>query len=77
MACSQKSEQTVTHDDSGVLTLEAWKTLPLEEKYDGATLERLRQHDEKLKSDRAWKKYLKENVHPDMKKEVWSPHTDN
>lgn len=75
MACSQKSETTLSQGEPEVMTLEVWKSLPAQIKYDGATLEKLRQHDKKLRSNRAWQKYFRENVQPEMKKQVWSPHT--
>ncbi|MEQ8851514.1 hypothetical protein [Gimesia sp.] len=52
------------------LTLEEWKAMTdLTEKYDGATLERLRAGNPELKSDRAWDKYQKEFVAPQLVKD--------
>ena len=52
------------------LTLEEWKAMTdLTEKYDGATLERLRTGNPELKSDRAWDKYQKEFVAPQLVKD--------
>ncbi|WP_166831673.1 hypothetical protein [Thalassoroseus pseudoceratinae] len=47
------------------LTIEAWKELPIQEKYDGATFERLKDADPKLKSERAWHKFMREVVIPE------------
>lgn len=47
------------------LTLEQWKTLPVEEKYDDGTLQRLRAADEKLRSERAWQTFMKDVVMPE------------
>lgn len=47
------------------LTLEQWKTLPVEEKYDEGTFDRLRDADPSLKAHRAWQKFMKEVVVPE------------
>lgn len=52
------------------LTIEAWKTLPVEEKYDEGTFDRLREADEKLRSDRGWEKFMTEVVIPERKKDI-------
>jgi hypothetical protein len=44
------------------LTVEEWKTLPVEEKYDEGTFDRLREQDPKLKGDREWARFMKEVV---------------
>ncbi|QDT78857.1 hypothetical protein Mal35_23080 [Gimesia maris] len=52
------------------LTLEEWKAMTdLVEKYDGATLERLRAGNPDLKSDEAWAKFEKEIVGPSLVKD--------
>ncbi len=48
-----------------LLTMEQWKTLPAEEKYDEGTLDRLRDADPSLKAHRAWQKFMKEVVLPE------------
>ncbi|MHC2068099.1 hypothetical protein ACYFX5_11535 [Bremerella sp. T1] len=75
MACSsQKANSPSSPQETANLTLESWHQLPPHEKYDGATLERLRMHDEKLvKSNRAWKKFMNEVVIPEMKKDIPPP----
>ena len=52
------------------LTIEEWKTLPIEEKYDAATFERLREADESLSSDRAWNKFMMEVIIPERKIDI-------
>src|SRR5438128_11767434 len=52
------------------LTLEEWKTLPIEEKYDGATFERLKLADPKLQNDRNWAYYEKQYIIPERKKDI-------
>lgn len=47
------------------LTLEQWKTLPVEEKYDEGTFDRLREADPSLRAHRAWQKFMKEVVVPE------------
>jgi hypothetical protein len=47
------------------LTVEAWKTLPVEEKYDEGTFDRLREADPSLRNHRAWNKFMKEVVVPE------------
>jgi hypothetical protein len=52
------------------LTVAEWKSLPLEEKYDDATFERLREADKSLRSDRAWQKFMKDVVVPERKMDI-------
>ncbi|WDI43680.1 hypothetical protein [Bremerella sp. P1] len=75
LACSKQTDQTpVVSSETSVLTVEQWKAMPSSEKYDGVTLERLRQHDEKLvKSERAWKKFMHDVVGPEMRTDMPRP----
>ncbi|MEX0793799.1 MAG: hypothetical protein WD045_11730 [Pirellulaceae bacterium] len=68
--CGPGREESKLPPDSVPLTLEIWETLPGHEKYDGMTMERLRDSDPSLKSDAAWKKFMREVVAPQMKKDV-------
>lgn len=52
------------------LSVEEWKQLPVSEKYDAASFERLRLHDPRLKSERAWDKFMAEVVVPERKKDI-------
>lgn len=52
------------------LTVEEWKGLPIEEKYDDATFERLRDADKKLRTDRGWQKFMVDVVIPERKIDI-------
>ncbi len=52
------------------LTVEAWRELPIEEKYDEATFDRLKDADPQLKSPRAWDKFMREVVVPERKIDI-------
>jgi hypothetical protein len=53
------------------LSLEEWKSISdISDKYDGATLDRLRMGDTRLKNERAWESYMKQNVIPERKKDI-------
>ncbi len=47
------------------LTVEAWREMPIQEKYDGATFERFKDADPKLKSPREWDKFMREVIIPE------------
>ena len=74
MGCGSSTSNSVQPiQDSAelpLLTLEQWKSLPVEEKYDLATLDRLRQADKSLRPDRAWQKFMKEIVLPERMKDI-------
>jgi hypothetical protein len=52
------------------LTLEDWKKLPIEEKYDGATFERLKLNDPNLQHPRNWAAYEYQYIIPERKKDI-------
>jgi hypothetical protein len=53
------------------LSLEEWKSISdISDKYDGATLDRLRMGHPRLKNERAWESYMKQNVIPERKKDI-------
>lgn len=55
------------------LTLEQWKTLPIEEKYDGATLERLKLGNPQLHHNRSWQMYERQYILPERAKDIPVP----
>lgn len=52
------------------LTVEEWKLLPIEEKYDAGTFERLKDGDPDLKSPKAWDKFMREVIVPERKTDI-------
>lgn len=52
------------------LTLEQWKALPPETKYEIDTLERLKQGNPKLQDQREWEKFTRDVLLPARKKEL-------
>ncbi len=52
------------------LSVEEWKTLPVEEKYDEATFDRLREEDPKLKKQREWDKFMRSVIIPERNKDI-------
>lgn len=52
------------------LSLAEWKTLPIPDKYDGGTLDRLRMHDPALASDQAWDAFMRKEVIPERMKDI-------
>lgn len=51
------------------LTVEEWKQLPIVEKYDELSLERLKLNDPKLKNPSAWNAFVKSQILPERKKD--------
>ncbi|MEZ6090075.1 MAG: hypothetical protein R3C05_19015 [Pirellulaceae bacterium] len=51
------------------LTVEQWRQLPVQEKYDESTFDRLREQDSNLQSERVWDKFMKEVVVPERTKD--------
>ncbi len=60
---------TPTPDEQQPLTVEEWKNMPTEAKYQGATFERLKLGEPKLQDDRGWDKFQREVLLPARKKE--------
>lgn len=52
------------------LTLDDWKKLPIEEKYDGATFERLKLNDPNLQHPRNWAAFEYQYIIPERKKDI-------
>lgn len=67
-ACGETDTEPVPQ--TGPLTVETWRTLPVSEKYDESSFQRLKENDPKLKSDRAWDKFMREVVIPERKKDI-------
>lgn len=70
MGCGGEIEPRTTPLVLPPLSVEEWKTLPIEEKYDQGTFDRLREADEKLRPDRAWEKFMTEVVIPERQKDI-------
>ncbi|MEO2088405.1 MAG: hypothetical protein ABGY75_02775 [Gemmataceae bacterium] len=51
------------------LTVEQWKTLPADQKYEVATFERLKAGDPKLQEPKAWEKFNRDVLLPARKKD--------
>jgi hypothetical protein len=68
--CSNEPAPPQSLTELPPLTLEQWKVLPVEEKYDAGTFERLREADRNLRSDRAWQKFMKDVVIPERKNDI-------
>jgi len=55
------------------LTLEEWRALPIQEKYDGATFERLRMNNPQLQNEQNWKAYERQYILPERQKDIPTP----
>jgi predicted small lipoprotein YifL len=53
------------------LSLDEWRTMTaIEEKYDGATLDRLRMADPRLRDNRQWQAFMNQHVIPERAKDI-------
>lgn len=52
------------------LGIAEWRELPVAEKYDETTFDRLRLQDPKLKNDRNWARFMVETVIPERKRDL-------
>lgn len=67
--CGSKEEHEVkTKLDRSPLTIEQWKAVSAEEKFDAAILERLRAGNRDLADDDAWSDFEKEVLAPELRK---------
>lgn len=73
LACSENPQKPELPPEPTALTVDQWKQLPISEKYDEATLDRLRMEAKNLQTGRAWKKFMNEVVMPEMKKDIPPP----
>ena len=70
LGCRDETAEPAAPATLPTLSIEEWKKLPVEEKYDGGTFERLRDADKSLRPDRAWQKFMKEVVIPERKIDI-------
>jgi hypothetical protein len=63
-----KTDPVPAPEDSP-LTVEQWKALPAEQKYEAATFERLKAGDPKLRDERAWEKFTRDVLLPAKKRD--------
>ena len=68
VGCGQPGQEVTF--DSHPLTIEEWNQLQVEEKYELATLERLRANDSKLKSEHNWGVFMRKVVVPQRKLDI-------
>lgn len=69
--CGGSPQQTVIElPPKEPLSVEEWKTLPVEEKYEHDAFERLRLSDSQLKSDAAWDAFMRDVIVPERKKDI-------
>ena len=52
------------------LTVDEWRELPVQTKYDETTFDRLRLHDPNLKNERHWNRFMVETIIPERKKDL-------
>ena len=69
VGCSGRSQPPAVAEPAE-LTLEKWKTLSVDIKYDAETLESLRAQDPQLHSDRAWSRFMREVVVAERKQDI-------
>lgn len=70
LGCGSDAGPAVSSGPLPPLSVEEWKQLPIQEKYDEATFERLRAKDEKLQAERAWGRFMREVVVPERKRDI-------
>ena len=70
LGCGNEATPPLPMPELPTLTVEQWKALPVEEKYDEATFERLREADKSIRSDRAWQKFMKDVIVPERKIDI-------
>ena len=68
--CGSEPSPVSPLPDPGPLTVEEWRQLPIEEKYDDGTFQRLKKHNPKLASRRLWDKFMREVVIPERKRDI-------
>ncbi|WP_439620760.1 hypothetical protein [Gemmata sp.] len=59
-----------TQDPGAPLTLGEWKSLPADKKYDGMSLERLKDTEPKFQDSREWDRFMRTVVNPGKKREL-------
>lgn len=68
LGCGSQSEPDTT--DYSPLTVEQWKQMPAEVKYDIGTLERLKEGNPKLYQPREWNRFTREVLLPMKRQEL-------
>jgi hypothetical protein len=71
--CGGRANGTTEALATGPLTLEEWKALPVERKYEPETFERLKKADKQLQSSSGWDRFLKTVIIPHRQKEIPGP----
>lgn len=64
------SQQSTAPPEEVPLTVEEWKTLPTQVKFEIETFERLRRGNPKLQEQRDWDKFTREVILPSKRKEM-------
>lgn len=70
IGCGGKIQPPPPSPELTALSLEEWKSLPLDVKYDGATFDRLRMNDPRLQDERFWMSYMATHIIPERKKDI-------
>lgn len=70
VGCGSGEPKEVVFDQNLPLSVQQWKTLDVGVKYELETLERLRQSDPKLKSERSWARFMKKVVVPQRRTDI-------
>lgn len=72
--CGSKSKKEVASRlDRSALTVEQWRKIAPEEKFDAAILRRLRSSDAELEDDDAWREFMDKVVAPEMRRATGPP----
>ena len=64
------AEEVQLLDLSRPLSVETWKGLEVSQKYELETLELLRESDPEIKTEKDWKRFMKEVVVPERQKDI-------
>lgn len=70
VGCGREPNQPRELQSPTPLSVTEWKQLPVEEKYQPESFERLKLHDPKLRSDRVWHNFMVKVVVPERKKDI-------
>ena len=68
--CAGEIKPPTTPPAPTPLSLADWRGLPVQEKYDETTFDRLKLQDPKLKNERNWTRFMVETVIPERKKDL-------
>ena len=69
VGCGSAPSPPAAIPPSTALTLEEWRTMPVDVKHDGATYERLRLQHPHLQHERTWQVWFNQNVLPERTKD--------